>query len=68
MPTASNMAPCAAFPRLAPGEVREIRQMFAAHAGLSTICDKFGITRDHVFEVCRYGRQASHSQPQNKQD
>jgi DNA-binding phage protein len=55
------MNPCQRFPRLTPGEVREIRQLFTRRAGWTTICEKFGITREHVYALCSYGRPAAPS-------
>lgn len=55
------MTPCDHFPKLGPGEVREIRQMFAARAGFPAICNKFGVSREHVLALCiwrRPGRQS----------
>jgi hypothetical protein len=66
MSIASSMTPGAQFPELAPGEAREIRQMFRSRAGLRTICDKFGVTREHVFALCGNNRGARHSQQQAK--
>jgi hypothetical protein len=66
MSIASSMTPSAQFPALTPGEAREIRQMFRSRAGLRTICDKFGVTREHVFALCGYDRCARHSQQQAK--
>jgi hypothetical protein len=42
----------AAFPKLSPEEVREIRQMFRARAGFPAICRKFGVTADHARHLC----------------
>ncbi|MGA2115995.1 MAG: hypothetical protein ABSH56_14735 [Bryobacteraceae bacterium] len=53
MIAASNIAAC---PRLTRDEVSEIRQMFRGKAGMQAITEKFGLTREHVLAVCRYGR------------
>ncbi len=61
MTAAGNMGTGAAFPRLDPAEAREIRQMFGARAGFPAICNKFGVSREHVLALCirrRPGRQS----------
>ena len=52
MTAAGNMGACAAFPKLDLSEVREIRQMFGVRAGFPAICNKFGVSREHVLALC----------------
>lgn len=66
MSIASSMTPSTQFPNVTLGEAREIRQMFRSRANLRTICEKFGVTREHVFALCGNNRGARHSQQQAK--